>query len=145
MRCYYHQDRDAVGLCKSCGKGLCADCQTDLGQGLACKARCEERVRGLIALIEHSVRAAPAAQTLLRLNRRNWVWLGVFVLLMGAVITVLSTVDERIRLVIPLGALLSLFGVGLLVFAWKLPHVPESRGVAEPVAAADGGRDTGSS
>ena len=72
MRCYYHQDRDAVGLCKSCGKGLCADCQTDLGQGLACKGRCEARVRDLIALIDHNVRVAPAAQTLLRLNRRNW-------------------------------------------------------------------------
>ena len=26
MKCYNHHDRDAFGICKSCGKGLCLDC-----------------------------------------------------------------------------------------------------------------------
>jgi hypothetical protein len=107
---------------------LCDDCQTDLGQGLACKDRCEDRVRSLIALIDHNVRAAPAARTIMRLNRRTWVLVGLFVLITGILITILSALDERIRLVLPLGLLVSLFGAVLLVFAWKLPHVPESQG-----------------
>jgi len=27
MKCAYHPDKDAVGLCVSCGAGLCADCR----------------------------------------------------------------------------------------------------------------------
>lgn len=26
MKCYYHEDRDAVGTCQDCGKALCRDC-----------------------------------------------------------------------------------------------------------------------
>jgi hypothetical protein len=26
MRCFYHHDKEAVGSCKSCGKGLCPEC-----------------------------------------------------------------------------------------------------------------------
>jgi len=126
MKCFYHRDREAVGLCKSCGKGLCGDCQTDLGQGLACKDRCEDRVRSLLALIDHNVRAAPAARTIMRINRRTWVLVGLFALMAGIFITILSASDERIRLVVPLGLLVSLFGIVLLVFVWKLPRDPES-------------------
>ena len=34
MNCYNHQSSAAVGLCKHCGKGLCAACTVDLGHGL---------------------------------------------------------------------------------------------------------------
>ena len=26
MKCYNHHDRDAFGVCKACGKGLCLEC-----------------------------------------------------------------------------------------------------------------------
>ena len=26
MKCFYHVDRDAVGTCQTCGKGLCQEC-----------------------------------------------------------------------------------------------------------------------
>ncbi len=26
MKCFYHEDRDAVGTCQSCGKSLCKEC-----------------------------------------------------------------------------------------------------------------------
>ncbi|WKZ42299.1 MAG: hypothetical protein QY302_09345 [Anaerolineales bacterium] len=35
----------AVGLCKNCQKGLCQECCADVGNGLACKDRCEIQVR----------------------------------------------------------------------------------------------------
>jgi hypothetical protein len=137
MKCFYHRDREAVGLCKSCGKGLCGDCQTDLGQGLACKDRCEDRVRSLIALIDHNVRVAPAARTIMRLNRRTWVLVGLFALITGIFITILSASDERIRLVVPLGLLVSLFGVVLLVLVWKLPRVPDATEASRPRQRGD--------
>ena len=55
MRCFYHHDRDAIGTCKSCNKGICPDCAVDLTKGLACKDYCEEEVKELIALIEQNV------------------------------------------------------------------------------------------
>ena len=63
----------------------------------------------------------------MRLNRRTWVLVGLFVLITGIFITILSALDERIRLVVPLGLLVSLFGVVLLVVVSKLPRVPESQ------------------
>jgi len=137
MRCYYHRDRDAVGLCKSCGKGLCDACQTDLGQGLACKDRCEEIVRGLIALIEHNVRATPTAKVLVRLNRRILVGVGLLVLMPGGFFAALGALDDRFRILIPLGAILCGFGLLALVVAWRLPPVPESRSMAEQGPPAD--------
>ena len=52
MRCYYHQDREAVGICKSCNRGLCADCAAEIGAGLACRDRCEAEVAQLNSLLE---------------------------------------------------------------------------------------------
>ncbi|MEI6194808.1 MAG: hypothetical protein WCS42_10810 [Verrucomicrobiota bacterium] len=55
MRCFYHQDKDAVGSCKSCGKGLCVECAVDLGKGLACRGRCEESARAIIAIVDRNI------------------------------------------------------------------------------------------
>jgi hypothetical protein len=63
----------------------------------------------------------------MRLNRRTWVLVGLFALITGVLITIPSVLDERIRLVVPLGLLVSLFGVVLLVFVWQFPRVPESQ------------------
>jgi len=43
MRCFTHQDKEAVGLCKACHKGICVDCAADLGHSLACKSSCVEQ------------------------------------------------------------------------------------------------------
>ena len=53
MNCYYHPDRPAVGICKHCQRGLCAEDaalvpSTTLRPGddsLACKGRHEAEVR----------------------------------------------------------------------------------------------------
>jgi hypothetical protein len=47
MRCFNHSENRAVGLCKNCLKGVCPDCLSDTGNGLACKTACEERVKAL--------------------------------------------------------------------------------------------------
>jgi hypothetical protein len=59
MRCFYHHDRDAVGSCKSCGKGLCPECAVELKKGLACRGRCEAEVTALIDLIDRNMRLEP--------------------------------------------------------------------------------------
>jgi len=54
MRCYYHQDVEAVAVCKSCGRGLCPACAVDVGNGLACRNQCEEEVRSLNRVINRN-------------------------------------------------------------------------------------------
>lgn len=51
MRCFYHRDVEAVGACKSCGRGLCPECAHDVGNGLACLNRCEAEVESLNRII----------------------------------------------------------------------------------------------
>ena len=41
MECFYHAASSAVGVCKSCGRGLCRGCATEVANGLACPGRCE--------------------------------------------------------------------------------------------------------
>ena len=70
MRCFYHQDKDAVGSCESCGKGLCAECAADLGKGLACRGRCEADAEALIELIDNNIQFSATSARLLQTNRR---------------------------------------------------------------------------
>jgi len=51
MDCFNHIDRPAVGICKHCNKGLCPDCSTDTGAGIACTATRIEEVESVNRLI----------------------------------------------------------------------------------------------
>jgi hypothetical protein len=66
MKCFYHNDKDAVGICKSCEKGLCIDCAVDLGKGLACKNHCEEDVKRLIDISVENIQDASNTSEILR-------------------------------------------------------------------------------
>lgn len=61
MKCYTHSDVDAVGSCKACGKGICHECATDLGHGLACAGVHETRVENLNTIISKNIDAVEAA------------------------------------------------------------------------------------
>ena len=47
MNCFYHPDKSAVGLCKYCQRGLCAECAAVVDDVLACKHRHEDEVHKL--------------------------------------------------------------------------------------------------
>jgi hypothetical protein len=76
MNCFNHRDKPAVGLCKSCGKGLCGDCLTELPNGLACKSLCEDRVNLLNRMVDRNAQVLAAARHQVRHS-------GLVVLLMG--------------------------------------------------------------
>lgn len=56
MLCFNHPEKEAVGICKACQRGLCAECATDLGHGLACKGKHETQVNTLEAIINRSAK-----------------------------------------------------------------------------------------
>ncbi len=55
MNCFYHPDRPAVGSCKHCQRGLCAECAALVEDVLACKDRHEELVRAEEQLTRRSL------------------------------------------------------------------------------------------
>jgi hypothetical protein len=78
MNCFNHLDKAAVGFCKSCCKGLCADCAVTLPNGLACRGACEERVMLINRIIDNNQKVISAANVQVRSS-------GLFILLLGAV------------------------------------------------------------
>jgi threonine/homoserine/homoserine lactone efflux protein len=95
MRCFYHPTTDAVAACKSCGKGLCPDCATDLGKGVACRGRCEDDVRSIIQLVERNIRMSPMSADLIRRASSTRMNSAVFSLVLGAVMVGYSLLSER--------------------------------------------------
>src|SRR5207253_10925170 len=90
LRCFYHQDRESVGSCKSCGKGLCPDCLVDMGKGLACRSRCETEVQGLIIASDVNVSMAAKVPRQMRANRLMVVGLAWLFVIPGALLVALG-------------------------------------------------------
>ena len=44
MRCFYHPDAGAVGICQECGKSACRQCIDDFKGTMLCKG-CLDRLR----------------------------------------------------------------------------------------------------
>lgn len=61
MHCFMHTDRDAVGICKSCYKGLCVECAADLQHSLACRGKHEEAAERLHAMVARAQRVQTTA------------------------------------------------------------------------------------
>jgi len=95
MRCFYHQDKDAVGSCKSCGKGLCVECAVDLGKGLACRGRCEDDVRAVVELVDRNIKLQPTATRLIQAGGSARLAGSLFFLASGAVFLIYGLTSER--------------------------------------------------
>ena len=110
MKCFYHPDLDALGVCKGCSRGLCNACAADSGNGLACASTCVEYVREVNELIERSLRVG-------KMGKRNiYLWPG-FSIFMGVTFFLAPLMRGR-----PLEAFttvmgLAFIGLGLLVLA----------------------------
>jgi hypothetical protein len=125
MRCFYHQDREAIGSCKSCNKGLCAECAVDLGKGLACRGRCEADVQGVIQLIDRNVRRMDEAARLMdksssvlkhAISMRYAT--GLFLAVAGAIFTIFGAADlERFAFAFVLGIVFLLYGIYSIILA----------------------------
>ena len=125
MKCYYHQDREAVGLCKSCNKGLCCHCVADVGNGLACRDRCEEQVLIVNAITDYSARYIPKASSMLRNQRLAWLGMGLFLSMAGAVYVGLGILANSLLQAVLFGGPLCFGGLLGFVMAYRSPQVNE--------------------
>ena len=120
MRCFYHEDREAIGTCKSCGKGLCRECAVDLTKGLACRDRCEPDARALIELVERNIQLSSTSARLVQSSRGVRSGSGLFHVAMGILFVVAGLREERLRLILFMGVGFIAYGVYWLFLAQRL-------------------------
>lgn len=56
MKCFNHQNQEAIGICKACQKAICPSCAIDTGRGLACSDACLEEVNVINEIVDKSKR-----------------------------------------------------------------------------------------
>ena len=121
MRCYYHRDVEAVATCRSCCRGICDGCITEVNKASACRGRCEADVAAVHALIARSDSAFVTAGRQLRI--------AAFVCVLFAALFVLLSRNARFAfatwLLLP-AAFVLLIGAALLVFTSRRYAVPDS-------------------
>ena len=121
MRCYYHRDVEAVATCRSCCRGLCDACITEVNKVSACRGRCEADVAAVQALIGRSDAAMVTAGRQLRIAALVCVlFAGLFVLLSRNARFAFAT-----WLLLP-AAFVLLLGAGLLVVTARRYSVPRA-------------------
>jgi hypothetical protein len=126
MRCFYHHDKDAVGSCKSCGKGLCAECAADLGKGLACRGRCEADVQALISVIDRNIQLQPTTTRLIHAGASARMAGSLFCLVTGMFLLIFGLTSERgMTFIAILGGLLLAYG--LFMFFWSRRLAAQTR------------------
>lgn len=125
MRCFDHPDVEAVGLCKSCGKGLCVRCAHDLARGLACRDRCEQDVRDLIALTAHGLRTSARSDSALGASRQALHGSAWLLMAIGGGTLFAGFVLEALLVLGLLGGVCLIFGALLLAVARRMPEPDE--------------------
>jgi hypothetical protein len=109
MRCFNHNDREAVGHCKACCKGLCTECAADLGFGLACKGSHEKTVELGNTIFEIQTRSIAAAP-------RNVFLAPAFLAVMGIVLLWFGYTPYQGLLNLPFVMGFAFLGYGVAVF-----------------------------
>jgi len=126
MRCFYHEDREAVGTCKSCGRGLCRECAVEFPKGLACRGRCEADAEAVIQLIDRNIQLTSKISQVRQTNKRNRSVAGIFHIIFGAIFIFWGLSDERVRLIMVAGIALIGYGMYWLSTARSLGKDVES-------------------
>jgi hypothetical protein len=121
MNCYYHPDRPAVGVCKHCQRGLCAEDaalvpSTTLRPGddsLACKDRHENEVREMDQWMARNILQSKRIGSVYNRN-------AIFYFLVGAVFSIYGYSQLRFAglqgLFLLIVGLFLLFAAGLNFF-----------------------------
>ena len=113
MKCYYHQQQDAIGTCKSCQRGLCPDCAADFPQGLACRGKCGEDVQSVIQPVQNNLELSPTTTSIIQASRPGRVIAWGFLMIMGIVFCFWG-IYETMPFVAALGVVFQFLGVFLL-------------------------------
>jgi len=114
MKCFNHHDQEAVGVCKSCLKGICANCATDIGGGITCSEECKIVAKDNIRLVKNSVDAQKDF-------KNGAAYLGpVFFIVMGLFFIGFSLYKKGFgEFGFIFGGIFTVFGILLLLFNYR--------------------------
>jgi hypothetical protein len=65
MKCYNHSEREAVVICRACGKAVCQECGLETENGFACQRNCAKTLAGIN---EHYAGQAAHLRNIKRMN-----------------------------------------------------------------------------
>ncbi|MFZ4741418.1 MAG: hypothetical protein ACOYLE_09685 [Bacteroidales bacterium] len=108
MKCFNHPDKDAVGICKNCNKGLCNDCLTEVDNGIACTTICVEEVKLLNSLINRNKQSYKIASVAHYRNAYIYGSFGLVFVFYGIITETLAGLLSVIGILFILGALFSI-------------------------------------
>lgn len=109
MKCFTHQQVDALGVCRSCLKGVCVDCAIDIGDGIACRDSCEEKAKEIVNVLQTSIGAQKD------FKKRGVYLFPLFCVSLGLVFMVSSYYARGwINFLSVSGAIFALFGIAML-------------------------------
>jgi len=123
MKCFYDLSKDAVGTCKSCGRGISVDHLTDMGKGLACKGRCEDDVKALIALIDRNIASYSATSQILKRGSNTGYGSATFLTVMGLIFTLTGVRESEMGFTLYLGIGFLAYGVWNFVRVYKYASI----------------------
>ena len=120
MNCFYHPEAAAVGVCKSCYRGLCRECAVEFPRGLACRGRCEEDVQQVIELVQRNVKFTKSLAKNAPGTRIVMLVIGAFILLFGVLFVWASLLNEHpVWILLSLGVLITSYGLFMVIRAYR--------------------------
>ncbi len=118
MKCFYHPETDAVGICKNCNRGLCTECAVDVGNALACKNRCEERTKAADTIVTRNIYLSQRTGTSYSLSTLVWIVMGLLFFVLG-----INAGPSPMQLISILGGVLfAAVGVWVFLTRSKMPR-----------------------
>ena len=115
MKCFY-SNSDAIGICKSCGRGLSREFAVEYPKGVARKGRCEESVE---ALIDRSTKISATSASIVRSNALTMMISGLFFASIGAAFLVVASKSRGFELSLYMGFAFIAYSGCVLFRAYK--------------------------
>lgn len=106
MKCFNHNDKESIAVCKACGKAVCRECARETEHGIVCQKSC------LNSLLEtHALQSRQAAHLK---NMKRMSHLGaIFSICMGILFIYFSSLGYGLvyELIFYLGVGFTLYGI----------------------------------
>lgn len=113
MRCYNHNEKEAVGICKSCGRALCPSCAAEVEKAVACRGRCESDVATLLSINRNALQYARSTKQARYLGPTMFV-------VVGSMLTTLGLTYDGIDFAVLAGGVVVAIGVAFLVIQYRM-------------------------
>ena len=113
MRCYNHHEKEAVAICRSCGRAVCPGCAAEVEKAVACRDRCESDVSTILSLNRNALQFAKGTKQARYLGPTMF-------LVLGAMLTTMGLTYGGIDLATYGGGVIIAIGLAFLVIQYRM-------------------------